>query len=452
MNYKLSKYTVFTDVLDETDSEQKRILFASRTGISFLINSDLFKKLQEAEFGKIKADKLTRLIDHEVIILKEEDEFKEIMTLNRCGSKDSKTLSTTIQPSANCQLGCPYCGQVHTKYTMTDKIKNKVVERIKSKLDDGHYNSIEVTWYGGEPLLGYSSILEISSQLKEIAQNKNLQYGGYLITNGLNLKPDIFKELYLNHSVNQFQITIDTTKEHHDNRRMMKEGNATFDIIMNNIKKIVNLPYYKDKTGKAVSIRMNIDKTNFESVTTFIDYLADNELQDKVNIYFSPIINWGQENAEDMFGLTKEQFAEYEIEWYLYAMNKGFTFDYFLPARDYVACMVDMKDAEVYDAFGNILPCYEFSYTPFYDSPEYKIGNLFDDKNSCKYAVREKWFDMLAEKNQPCRSCNLFPVCNGACPKKWIRGEIGCPPFKLNIEDRLVLQYLMNKTNIKELI
>jgi uncharacterized protein len=314
------------------------------------------------------------------------------------------------------------------------------------------YENLRITWYGGEPLLGYSSLLEISKSLKDFADKNDIQYNSDMITNGLSLKPNIFKELYLNHNVNRFQITIDTTKDFHDVRRMTKEGKPTFVIIMNNIKKIVSLSCYKDKVAKPILIRMNIDKTNFESVIPFIDYLIENNLQDKVNINFSPIVNWGQETAGDEFALTKEQFAEYEIEWYLYAMNKGFAFGYFLPTRNYSACMVDMKDAEVYDAFGNILPCYEFSYTPFYDSKEYRIGHVFDDENTYNYGIRKKWFDILEDENQPCRTCNLFPVCNGACPKKWIRGEIGCPEFKLNIEDRLVLQYLMNKSNIKELL
>lgn len=453
MKYKLSKYIVTTDVLDSVDPHEKKIYFSTRTGSSFLINKETYDLLEKGEFIKIEKEILNKLIDFEYIVPNSIDEFKEIMSINRKGLKDSKTLSSIIQPTSNCQLGCGYCGQVHSKNTMSDSVTDKTIERIINKIQDKKYESLKITWYGGEPLLGYSSILKISNTLQEFTKSKGIYYSGVMITNGLSLKPNIFKELYLKHNVYRFQITLDTTKEFHNKRRITKEGVETFDLIINNILNIVNEEYYTALTDRPIFIRMNIDKSNYQEVEKFIDYLSDLGLHDKVDIHFAPIVNWGQEKAGDEFGLTKEMFAELEIEWYLYAMRKGFTFGYFLPKRDYNSCMVVMEDAEVYDAFGNILPCYEFSYTPFYDKKEYKIGTLFQKEEDLTYDIPiRNWYDHLENGESYCINCNLLPVCNGACPKKWLNKEIGCPEFKLNIEDKLVLQYLMDKSNIKEII
>lgn len=453
MNYKLSKYVVKTEILDENDTEEKRILFASRTGASLLVDGKTMQCLQNNDFLNIEVSILQKLIEVELIVPEFEDEFKDIMTINRLGLKDKKTLSSIIQPTANCQLGCGYCGQVHSKKNMSQNIVDLTLERIKNKLESKKFDALSVTWYGGEPLLGYSSIKKMSEFLINYTSEQKIAYSSFMITNGLSLKPNIFKTLHFDYNVNMFQITLDTLPELHDKRRITKDGKNTFEIIMRNIKAITSEPYYKNRVSKPILIRMNIDVTNFNAVPPFIDYLAAEGLQDKINLSFASIVNWGQETAGDEFGLSKELFAELEIEWFLHAMRKGFSFDYFLPRRDYSSCMVVMEDSEVYDAFGNILPCYEFSYTPFYDEKKYKIGTLFQSETELNQNIPiRKWFDDLEAGKSYCISCNLLPVCNGACPKKWQNNEIGCPEFKLNIEDKLILQYLKDKSNISELV
>lgn len=456
MDFKTSRYLVYSDILDDNDPNQKRILYATRSGATMLVDASLYDNIQKQNYNDIEELVLSRLLDYEVIVPKEEDEFQEMLLINNKGLMDTNTLAPTIQTTANCQLGCFYCGQVHTKNTMPEDIKDKVLQRLETKLVEGGYKHLGVTWYGGEPLMGYSTILDISNHLKQLAKDNNVGYDGYIITNGLSLKPKIFEELYINQNVTTFQITIDTTKEHHDKRRITKEGNSTFDIILNNIVEITQLPFYQQKSSKPIFIRMNIDSSNYKSVPTFIDLLAEKGLSDKVSLGFSPITNWGDVTAGDEIALTADEFSELEIEWYLYAISKDFNISNLIPNRDYSVCMVVMKDSEVYDAYGNIQPCYEFSYTPLYDNKESRIGNLKDDESTYDYDIKIKsWYKDLQEGKEGqtyCKNCNLFPVCNGACPKKWLYGEHGCPPMKKNITDRLILQYMMDKTNIKSLI
>lgn len=105
--------------------------------------------------------------------------------------------------------------------------------------------------------------------------------------------------------------------------------------------------------------------------------------------------------------------------------------------------MVLHPDGEVYDADGNVYPCYEFPYTEASSGPEYKLGHidtiaeLRNDK-----AITREWNTQIEGDVSPCKSCNLYPVCGGACPKKWLHGERGCPSFKDNIQDRLALHFL----------
>jgi uncharacterized protein len=456
MNFKLSKYIVITDVLDPNSEKQERILFSTRTGVSALIADDIYQKLKTADFDAIGNNLLSRLMDYEVIVKEDEDEFQEMLKMNKLGVQDSRSIAMTIQPSANCQLGCFYCGQVHSKKTMTEDIQEKVVERFQHLLQSkNEVESVSTTWYGGEPLMGYSAIINISNRLQAIARERKIPYSSYIITNGLSLKKDIFTELYLNHRVTRFQITVDTTKENHDKRRITKKGEGTFDIIMKNITEICALEHYQRYTSRPIFLRLNIDQTNHDSVTTFIDQLVELGLRDKVEVGLSPITNWGDKTAGDEQGFTTYEFAEMEIEWLMYLQEKGFAMEYILPTRHYDVCMAVNETSEVYDALGNITPCYEFPYTPRYEGEQYTIGNLMDDPSTYNTKTQIRgWYDDLATCNvsPKCSKCNLFPVCNGGCPKNWYNGEITCPTMKINIEDKLVLQYLMDKSNINTLM
>lgn len=456
MDFKLSKYIVATDILDPESEKQERILFATRTGISALVNNSFYETLVKGDFNSIEDSQLARLIDYEVIVDSEEDEFIEMLKLNKLGVKDAKSVLMTIQPTANCQLGCFYCGQVHSKKTMPEDIQEKAVQRIVKMLDSTpDCRLVDITWYGGEPLMGYSAILNISNKVQEICRERNMPYSSSIITNGLSLKKDIFKELYLNHEVRRFQITVDTLKEHHDKRRITKSGESTWDIIMKNIVDITSLECYEEKVQRAIFIRMNIDQSNYMDVTRFMDHLRDLGLPSKISIGFSPLTNWGDKTEGDKNALDAQDFAEMEIEWTMYAEKLGFGVDYVLPKRHYDVCMAVNEKSEVYDALGNITPCYEFPYTPKYDGEKFTIGNLREDESTYNNKTELRgWYDDLAAKNVSikCSKCNLFPVCNGGCPKNAYNGELGCPTMKLNIEDKLVLQYLLDKSNLQTLI
>ncbi len=456
MKFKLSRYIGATKLPHEQEIYSKHIIFSTRTGKSLLMNYELYNQLMNGAYEVIPTDMLLKLFNYEIIVPEHENEFQTMMTQNRIGIDESASLGITIQPTSNCQLGCHYCGQVHTKHTMNNIISEKVLQRIETKLQTGKYKSLNITWYGGEPLMGYSQLTHMSIQLDDISKKYGIHYSAHMITNGLSLKPDIFKELYLLYHVHSFQITIDGTPEHHDKRRVTKTGASTFDIILNNIVSITQLPEYTARINKPLFIRMNIDQTNYESIPFFIDLLAEKQLHNKVSLSFAAVVNWGQVKSGDEIGLTKEHYAELEIEWLIYAMNKGFSVEDILPDRSYQPCMVVMQDSEVYDAYGNIYPCYEFSYTPMYEKDEYKIGNIkLSAETYNKHAITRDWFDDLEAGKSWCKECNFLPVCEGGCPKKWYQGEPGCPSFKFNMEDRMALQYILKHnaeslSNLKE--
>ena len=445
MNFVTSRYLAFSEPFDDQKGKLKRILFSTRTSATVLIDDSAIQKILDNNYTDFDDELLDLLFSMEIIIPENENEFEEIMIQNNSLLDVNSHLDLTIQPTANCQLGCHYCAQEHSKNNMNNDVYARTLERVTSKLESKKFKNLSVTWYGGEPLNALSQLKKISTEIIELCKINNVEYDGSIITNGLSLKPNIFKDLYLNHNVLHYQITLDGTAEHHDKRRITKKGEHTFNIIFKNIIDIINLDCYQEKVKEPILIRTNIDKTNINSIKDLVDLFAENDAQGKIQFSFAPIVDWGDKKYGTIDGFTKRDFADIEIDLLLYAHQKGFLIDTSLvPKREFMPCMVVAKDSEVFDAFGNVYPCYEFTYTPAYNEDKHKIGNLLD-KNFIPndLATTRNWYnDIRKEDFANCNKCELLPVCGGGCVKNWYNDETGCPSFKFNISDRLLIDYL----------
>ena len=246
--------------------------------------------------------------------------------------------------------------------------------------------------------------------------------------------------------IKAFQITIDGTKEHHDNRRMTKSGNDTFDIIYNNVVNCVNSQTFKDFTP-SISIRINIDKENASSVETLIQMLKDSDILDKISLSFSPVFDWEGNNANSN-SLSVDEFSNKEIDWSLLVDDLNGNIGNLIPQRKPVSCMVDNPDSEVFDAFGNIFSCYELPYTKKYQNKNYIEGNLVKQGDINKNIEIRNWQESVkTKKYSNCIECKFYPVCGGGCPKDWIEGRPACPPFKFNMEEKLLLHYFLKQSN-----
>jgi uncharacterized protein len=442
---KYSRYVLSTDLLDDVGLIGKRIIFSTRTATSILVDNSVFENLSNETFNEIDKKLWDTLKEKEFVVDSEQDEFEYIMSANAKVKEDSNYLSMTIQPSANCQLGCHYCGQNHSKHYANDDLIDKYVERISFLLSKKRYDGIAITWYGGEPLTGYSSIKKASNKLIGLANQAGLKYTSDMVTNGLSLKPNLFKELVEECKVTRYQITIDGTAESHDQRRVTKTGDPTFELIMKNIVDVTNTKEYFDNNCH-ISIRVNIDKTNYKYVDPLIDVIKNNGLQGKVSMYFAPIVDFGGNDA-GKDSLKKDSFAEMEIEWLLKCFENNIGLNV-MPNRVYSVCMVENKDSEVFDAFGNIYSCWEFPYSEKYSQGESLIGNLFNPKETYnENATLRNWSDTVRSGKTWCKTCNHLPICGGGCPKSWEEGTPACPPFKSNFKDKLLLDYFIKKKN-----
>lgn len=227
-------------------------------------------------------------------------------------------------------------------------------------------------------MLALNLIEKFHQDILDFCLKHHIEYNSDIITNGLLLKFEYFERL-IKANVKHLQITIDGPKETHNKRRITKGGKGTFDVIVSNLQEVVHSDLF-ERHRPSILLRINIDSTNAEKIPSLIEFLKQKNIFDKVKIQFAPVVEWG-DNKADKISLTKEEFAEKEIEWFIMLYQNGKVQKELLPGRKTFSCMVDDKNAETYDAYGNIFPCYEYPYTRIYQNDDCVEGNVLEEKS-----------------------------------------------------------------------
>lgn len=448
MNFKRSHYIITTDTI--SNRIPKRVLLATRTARTLVINESLYEKLEREAWDDMHDNDFNKLRQIEAIVPEAENELQTIISRNKAAVADGHNLYHVIQPTAMCQLGCGYCGQRHTKDYIGGNAAEQILTRIESKFGLKKYTHVEIAWFGGEPLMAYAQIRELTPKIQEMAKRYGCTYSGKLVTNGLSLKEPVFLELVQKYAINTIEVTLDGTAEYHDARRHTKEGLSTFNLIFQNLVKIYNRPDFRE-LGCAISIRCNVDGNNHEGVVPLIRLLAEHQLQDKIAyFYVAPIHAWG--NDAHKLSLEKQTFANHEVDWIIEQFRQGFS-PAILPGLNPVVCLSVTPDAEVFDAFGNVFDCTEVPYVETYENTDYVIGNVNNGLDSLSsHRTLLSFNDEILAGQYACTKCPMLPVCGGGCPKSWRENMAACPTNKFNIKEKLLIRYAMWKKGKEEFV
>ena len=185
-NYKLSYYVIVSPTIN---NGKNVLLFSARTAASLVINKELLDCIVKGDVKLIDKSTLQELIKRKFIVPQEEVELLSVVKTFKEEENKKKGLSFTVQPSANCQLGCGYCGQSHENYNLPQRLNDDIVELFESKLMHGQYKHVNVGWFGGEPLIGLKQMEILSKRFIKITNSKNI---GYNLQKVLIREGDIF--------------------------------------------------------------------------------------------------------------------------------------------------------------------------------------------------------------------------------------------------------------------
>ena len=211
MHLKESAYNFIYDDL----GKDQIVFYNSRTGALAVVHEDQYKQYKGfQEKGKEieDAEFLKNLLKCGYLLPAEVDEKFLIKTNMMQGRYNKNLLSLTIAPTMACNFRCVYCFEKghYGNSLMDGETQIALMNFIKSHLDG--VKNINVTWFGGEPLLGMSVIESLSEQIIALCEEKELQYQAGIITNGYLLTPENAEKLK-KYNVRYAQVTVDDQKK-----------------------------------------------------------------------------------------------------------------------------------------------------------------------------------------------------------------------------------------------
>ena len=429
MQFKSSRYNFLV-----TESDYN-IAFNSKNCALVKVNEDFIKILNDPnqEFSEEEKNLRENMFKAGFLVDSQVDEIK-LLEFKYLKSKfESDTLTITIMPTDACNFSCFYCFENKKNLKMSQKIVDSTIEFVEKRLKN--FSKLKICWFGGEPLLATDIVRQMSKKLIEIAAVNNCEYSAFMVTNGYLLNPEIINELK-DYKIDTLQITIDGDEESHNRRRCTKEGVATFEKIIENLK-ILTANNFK------IACRVNIDKSNISSIKPLIKKLAVEfgDKKDDLNISFGqilPIANQDKWDTSVCLSLPEyikcvDDFTSCMIEEHFMIKNQY----PFYPTPKVNFCGAVQMNSFVIRPSGLIDKCWDCETT--------SVGDVFKgiahdgktEQNLSKWILHNPFAD------SECRACKILPVCFGGCPYFSIeRKEKMCLKWRFDIENIIRKKYL----------
>ncbi|GIE75536.1 radical SAM/SPASM domain-containing protein [Actinoplanes philippinensis] len=440
MSLRPSRYTVVGDtVLRHPAGHLVRAVLHTATARVHLVDLDTAARLDTAATGHDPGAAQTahdgRLAAAGLLVDDSRDEAAEVLEAGRRAARDQGVRDFVVMPSGYCNMGCDYCGQRHERTVVTRDHRSALAERVDRAARSGRYNRIGVRWFGGEPLMAFAVLRDLSQRFVASTAAAGIGYDAKVVTNGTLLDARKLRALHLQCRVSTIEVTLDGPAEAHDVTRPMKNGHGSFRQITAVIAAALAV---EELSGLRFVIRSNVGTGNAGLAEPFAAALADAGLaHDRVGCYPAPVHPWG--NDVTAVALSQAESAAAEIEWFAAYQRHGLRFS-LLPSRPRpVVCAAVTRHSEVIAPDGRIYSCTEQPLVPVHaDAPVGQVGVLDADALRPPGAF-DDWFEAVAAGETGCRDCTILPLCGGACPKLWREGTPPCPSLRTNVRRRLDL-------------
>lgn len=342
----------------------------------------------------------------------------------------SKTLTICINISDACNLKCDYCFNPNKKGKFLSV--EKAVEFIENTINEF---DLKEKYYidlsgKGEPLLCLDSILKINKFCKRKSNEINREILVSFVSNGVLLNEDVAECLQKNGIL--FGVSLDGNQIIHDKHRKTKDNENTFEIILNNVKKIKNHEY----VGCAVTITQDV----FDLLSTEL-YLL--EIFNTISV--KPVRLCSQSFTIESVEAWKKEYNKLT----LYIIDKALRFndikllkallngnDYFgkfiirafLGTRCIVRCDAGLSRFTL-DTDGSIFGC-----PSAFGNESLQIGN----NGLIKTEKLESIF-MNQIDNNDCNMCSMRYFCGGECVIEKTLNSMKCNQLMCIFKKHLIL-------------
>jgi len=354
-----------------------------------------------------------------------------------------------------CNMSCAYCFAGRGEYGGIDgrgdaaeggdDIKLMSLETGKQAIDflvnnSGERETLDVDFFGGEPLLIWDVVKSIVKYAREIERNCDKRFRFTLTTNGLLIDDDVIN--FTNNQMHNVVLSLDGRPEVHDAMRKLPDGSGSYADVVDRIKKLVDARH-----GKGYYIRGTFTKENKDFLNDIL-HLADLGFKE---ISMEPVVRQGKQGD----GFTHDDLQELCTQYETLAvemirrekLDTGFNFYHFnldltggpCIYKRIAGCGVGTEYLAVTPS-GELYPCHQFV-----GDKNFLMGDVWQGLTNT--GLRSEFTKCSIYSRSECKNCWARFYCSGGCAANAyhetgsINGvyKLGCELFKKRIECAIMM-------------
>lgn len=357
------------------------------------------------------------LIENGFIVDNDFNEIDGFEFLYRKNFFNNSQLNIILVPTLACNFACPYCFEEPNRDMEVNPNYFKSLS-LYAKRYFKWYKHVEVSLFGGEPLLMTEQLFDYLTFVRELSNQENFSYSCSITTNGSLLTKEIVENLVKN-NCQTLQITIDGSKYTHDNTRCYKDGSPSFEHLMGIINDILQ-QYILDEKIKFI-LRINLNNNTIQDIEDTL-LCINEEIRSKIPLVLRPVYQTSEYSEENKNKL--ELLQEF------YDMAQGMNFPIMKNRYDYRSC--EACGDENFFYITPDLGIWKCINTMSIEQA--KIGYINNEGelkfNSDNIVNWYKAADCFSDEN--CKECKMLPDCLGGCILyKVSHDKRKCSPFEL---------------------
>lgn len=374
--------------------------------------------------SSVNANLLLQLKNQNFLIEEDIDEKRLVETLFLQRRYSSRSYQLILNTTLDCNLCCWYCYENHVaKSFMSIDVVNRILKHLELKLKSDHFEILELSFFGGEPMMNYKAIAALLQGVQILAEEYTFKIYLLFVTNGT-LISDSYINL-LKHFQTRFQITIDGDKNSHNIARKYKLNVGNHDSYSQIIKGLQTLNSACDKFH--FTIRINYDNNVLKNIPQLI---SDIDFLNRKRTAISLQRIWQHEESDIDTEILMEAVN--------YINEQRFVINTFYPTSNFHSCYADNYNQAIINYNGDVYKCTARDF-----SSERSLGYL-NSLGIIEWDTNEIKKRLSLTIPVKCRNCKLLPSCPGICSQKLsenkLTDEISCPYSKgLNENDIILL-------------
>lgn len=302
-----------------------------------------------------------------------------------------KECKYVIFTTLDCNAHCYYCfenGFKYSQYMSKDtavKVAQHIVERSNNK-------KVNITWFGGEPLLNKKVMDIISCYLSE----HNIEFESFIFTNGYLIDDNFLYESKKTWNIKTVEVTLDGTEKVYNNVKNIPDTNA-FAVVVNNL-------LQTSKAGIKTIIRINISLDNYKEMIKLLDELRVVFRNSKnVSLHIEKMYLKKQGNYDLKYRTIIDQLEIKYRKFIELAENKGFLIetDKSWKCLKVSNCYADRSGGYVIFPNGTVGMCEHYI-------DNFVIGDIYTDNYNF---AKQLEFRSRMKELRDCPKCFLYSDC-----------------------------------------